>query len=350
MLVSRDTNTGAFVKKRRLNAAEQKEALEEEIRLLESGVAVCKTRRLPLHLKVEEDPILRPLALKLAALLFDKLRQQSYVATIQATLSRCLLDQPYYPLYSHICLTKDWNERRKTLLAMREAKLRNAYDFVMSRAHLTDPLKTHYSENRFENEQGDLCCVRFDTIQFPGVASLQQVFDALSFFMINMEIIISEHLGHVMLRDDYDTIEDEAFHSRFVSTNKRGIAVEGNAISFRHMFEKGERNFGGEPCGVFIVDCIDRDELHPYNSSERVRRDSSGGIVLTASRKRTNHSGQTVHGGDEGELVVTMRRAIFMKVRRPEFQLSDPVLEELYDEMMEWAAVMLKSIRSVVYM
>eukprot|EP00644_Phytophthora_capsici_P006348 jgi/Phyca11/576699/estExt2_Genewise1.C_PHYCAscaffold_940049 len=105
---------------------------------------------------------------------------------------------------------------------MREAKLRNAYDFVMSRAHLTDPLKTHYSENRFENEQGDLCCVRFDTIQFPGVASLQQVFDALSFFMINMEIIISEHLGHVMLRDDYDTIEDEAFHSRFVSTNKRG--------------------------------------------------------------------------------------------------------------------------------
>lgn len=62
--------------------------------------------------------------------------------------------------------------------------------------------------------------------------------------MTSMEIIISEQLGHVMLRDDYETIDDEAFHSRFVSTNNRGIAVEGNAISFRHMFSEDDAEYG----------------------------------------------------------------------------------------------------------
>ncbi|KAG7390804.1 Katanin p60 ATPase-containing subunit A1 [Phytophthora pseudosyringae] len=351
----RDANAIKSSKRRRLNAAAQKEMLEKEIRLLESGLAVCKTRGLPSHLIVEKDPILRPLAVKLGALMYSKEIQQNYVATVQSTLSRCLIDQSYYPLYTRICLTKDWNERRNTLLSMRETKLRNGYDFVMSRARLVDPLKTHFSENRFENEQGDLCCVRFDAIHFPGVASLQQVFNALSFFMTNMEIIISEQLGHVVLRDDYDTIEDEAFHSRFVSTNRRGIAVEGNAISFRHLFDKSEDGFGGEPCGVFIVDCIDEDELYPYSPSDRVRRDSSGAIVLTTSRRRVAHGGDAQEGArtmdatEDGQLVVTMWRATFLKIRRPEFQLSDIALEELHDEMMGWADVMMKSCRSIVY-
>jgi hypothetical protein len=230
--------------------------------------------------------------------------------------------------------------------------LRSAYDFVMSRTHLADVGKTQFSENRFENDQGDLCCVRFDTVQFSGCGSLEQVFDALSFFMTNMEIIISEQLGHGMLRDDYDTIEDDAFHSRFISTNGRGIAVEGNAISFRHLFSAKDDGYGGEPCGVFIVDCIDDDELFPYNSRERVRRDSSGAIVLTANSRPPSRSKKDRHGplsDVEEDVIVTMRRATFLKIRRPEFELSELALAELHDEMMEWADVMLKSLRGIVY-
>lgn len=118
--------------------------------------------------------------------------------------------------------------------------------------------------------------------------------------------------------------------------------MEGNAISFCHVFNGESDGFGSEPCGVFIVDCIDQDELYPSHSSERVRRDSSGAIVLTASRRRS----ATDQGG---ELVVTMRRATFLKIRRPEFYLSDLILQEVHDEMMGWADVMLKSIRSFVY-
>jgi len=44
-----------------------------------------------------------------------------------------------------------------------------------------------------------------------------------------------------------------------------------------------------------------------------------------------------------------MRRATFLKIRRPEFELSELALAELHDEMMEWADVMLKSLRGIVY-
>uniref|UniRef100_H3HEB0 AAA+ ATPase domain-containing protein n=1 Tax=Phytophthora ramorum TaxID=164328 RepID=H3HEB0_PHYRM len=235
-------------KRRKLNHAEQKDMLEREICLLESGVAVLKTRNLPAHLVVEEDPILRPIAVELAALLYAKQKQQLHVAQMQSALSTCI-----------------------------------------------------FSENRFENEHGDMCCIRFDTVHYPGVASLQQVFDALSFFMTNMEIVISEQLGHVMLRDDYDTIEEEAFH------------IEGNAISFRHMFAEDDFGFGSEACGVFVVDCVDEDELHPRQPAEANL------------------------GTEEEELIVTMRRATFLKIRRPEFPVSELALEELHDEMMQWA-------------
>ncbi|KAL4172128.1 hypothetical protein KRP22_007302 [Phytophthora ramorum] len=185
----RGAPSGVEAKKRRkLNHAEQKDMLEREICLLESGVAVLKTRNLPAHLVVEEDPILRPIAVELTALLYAKQKQQLHVAQMQSALSTCIIDQPYYPLYSRICLTKSWSERRATLLAMRRQKLRGARQ--------------------------------------PAEANL---------------------------------------------------------------------------------------------------------------------------GTEEEELIVTMRRATFLKIRRPEFPVSELALEELHDEMMQWADVMLKSIRNIVY-
>ncbi|RLN49028.1 hypothetical protein BBJ29_004341 [Phytophthora kernoviae] len=85
---------------------------------------------------------------------------------------------------------------------MREEKLRTALDFAMA----LSPDNTLFSENKFENAQGDMCCVRYETVQFNGVSSLQEVFDAVSFYKTNMEFIISEQLGHTTLRDDYDAV------------------------------------------------------------------------------------------------------------------------------------------------
>ncbi|GMF20292.1 unnamed protein product [Phytophthora lilii] len=192
--------------------------IQEQIRLMESHVAGLRTQNLTPHLIIENDPILRLLAVELAVLLYTKQAQQLHVAKMQSAFTRCLvrmwspspvkmlmyrgtltsqIDQPYYPLYRHICLTKDWDERRATLLAMREEKLRNAYDFVMSPVHRIESDKAQFSESRIESEHGDLCCVvltRCTSQELP----LEQVFDAFSFFMTNMEIVIFEQLGHAM--------------------------------------------------------------------------------------------------------------------------------------------------------
>ncbi|KAG2857726.1 hypothetical protein PC129_g13546 [Phytophthora cactorum] len=89
-------------KRRKLSHAERKEKLEKEIRLLESGVAVLKTRDLPPQLVLQKDPVLRPMATELSALMHSINTQQLQVAKMQSALSQCLTDQQYHPLYSHI--------------------------------------------------------------------------------------------------------------------------------------------------------------------------------------------------------------------------------------------------------
>ncbi|GMF31247.1 unnamed protein product [Phytophthora fragariaefolia] len=268
--------------------------------------------------------------------------QQLHAAKIQSALDRCLTDQQYYPLYSHISLTKDCAERRATLLAMRDDKIRAALEFVMGVDQLNDPRKKQFSHHQFENEHGDLCCIRFDTIQFPGVKSLEQVYDALSFYKNNMEIIITEELGHITLRDDLDNIGDEAVSTRILSTNENGITTEGNVVSFRALLSKDE-GYGGQPCAIIVSDSVDEDEKYPYNP-QRVRKDISAAVVLTASKDSAIDLDDP-HSG----VVVTMRRAAFYKIYKPEFSISTPQFEDLRDTVAQWCGIMLKTVHGSLY-
>ncbi|EGZ12100.1 hypothetical protein PHYSODRAFT_515531 [Phytophthora sojae] len=266
-------------------------------------------RRASPQVALQRDPVLRPVAAEYSALLYATRTQQLHVAKMQSALAQCLTDQQHYPLYSRISLTKDWAERRATLLALRDVKIRAALD------------------------------VRFDTIQFPGVKSLQQVYDALSFYKNNMEIIVSEELCHITLREDYDAIGDAAFHTRIISTNEHGITTEGNVVSFRAMLD-GNEGYGGEPCAVIVSDSVNEDEKYPY-SPQRVRKDISAAVVLTANKRQINDPLDGV--------VVTMRRAAFYKVYRPEFPLSTPHFEDLRETIAQWSDIMLKTVRGVLY-
>ncbi|KAJ8524640.1 hypothetical protein ON010_g16477 [Phytophthora cinnamomi] len=326
-------------KRRKLSHAQRKEQLEEEIRLLESGVAVLKTRSASPKVALQADPVLRPVAAEYSALLYAMRTQQLHVAKMQSALAQCLADQQHYPLYSHISLTEDRAERRAALLAMRDDKIRAALEFVMGVDRLNDPMKKQFSQHQFENEHGDLCCVRFDTIQFPGVRSLKQVYDALSFYKNNMEIIISEELGHITLREDYDTVGDEAFNTRIRSTNENGITTEGNVVSYRAMLD--DEGYGGEPCAVIVSDSVNQDERYPY-SSQCVRKDISAAVVLTVDKR--SQLNDPLDG-----VVVTMRRAAFYKVYRPDFPLSTPQFEDLRDGIAQWSDIMLKTVRGVLY-
>jgi len=333
---------------------EEQSALQQEIERLESQVAVLKTRNLPPEEAAKADPVLQRREAENAALTTVLRHQQLHVANAQSLLSRCLGDQHTHPLYTRIRLTRDWPERRATLRAIRTEKLRNAYEYIMARSSHAQPEKMQLSDERFESAQGDLCCVRFETVHFRGVESLEQVYNALIFYLTNMEISISERLGHITVRDDYDSIEGTAYNSRIASTEDCGVTTEMNAVSFPQLFGKDELGPGVGPCAIMASDCVDEDELYPYNPAERVRKDVSGAVLLTTSRRKPKHKEKrlgttTMAGGDETELVVTMRRAAFVKLHRPQFPVSPFALQELHEGIARWGDVMLKTIRSVVY-
>jgi len=333
---------------------EEQSALQQEIERLESQVAVLKTRNLPPEEAAKADPVLQRREAENAALTTVLRHQQLHVANAQSLLSRCLGDQHTHPLYTRIRLTRDWPERRATLRAIRTEKLRNAYEYIMARSSHAQPEKMQLSDERFESAQGDLCCVRFETVHFRGVESLEQVYNALIFYLTNMEISISERLGHITVRDDYDSIEGTAYNSRIASTEDCGVTTEMNAVSFPQLFGKDELGPGVGPCAIMASDCVDEDELYPYNPAERVRKDVSGAVLLATSRRKPKHKEKrlgttTMAGGDETELVVTMRRAAFVKLHRPQFPVSPFALQELHEGIARWGDVMLKTIRSVVY-
>ncbi|EGZ12142.1 hypothetical protein PHYSODRAFT_516987 [Phytophthora sojae] len=315
---------------------EEQASLQQEIERLESQVAVLKARSLPPEEAAKADP-------------------QLHVANVQSLLSRCLGDQQTHPLYTRIRLSKDWTERRATLRSRRTEKLRNAYEYILARSSHSQPEKMQLSDERFESAQGDLCCVRFETVHFRGVESLEQVYNALIFYLTNMEISISERLGHITVRDDYDSIEGTAYNSRIASTEDCGVTTEMNAVSFPQLFAKDELGVGVGPCAVMASDCVDEDELYPYNPRERVRKDVSGAVVLTVGRRKVKHKGgkqigtAACAGEEETELVVTMRRAAFVKLHKPQFPVSPFALQELHEGIARWGDVMLKTVRSVVY-
>lgn len=261
--------------------------------------------------------------------------QQLHVAKMQSAISQCLRSQQHYPLYTRICLPKDWNGRRAKLISIRDEKLNNAYKFIMDPKRCVETDKTTYSDELFESEEGDFCGVRFETVQFPGVKSLQQVYDAAVYYLTNMEISITERLGHVTVRDDYETIDGCVYNARVLSTVRDDVTMETSSLLFPKFDPDGKY-------GMVVLDSIDEDELYPYSPAQRVRKDVSATAIFTAQRKPAVN-------GREGELVVTMRGSAFLKIHRPQFLIPESTQQELATGIMAWGDVMVKSIRSFVY-
>ncbi|GMF55866.1 unnamed protein product [Phytophthora fragariaefolia] len=269
--------------------------------------------------------------------------QQLQVAGAQSLVAETLGPQESHPLYTQIHLTRDWDERRATLMAVREQKLRNAYDFLMAPGRFVDPEKPHTSDHRYETADGDFCCVHFEAMHFRSVESLQKVWEAVLFHYNNIEIDISERLGHTTVRDEYDSIDGSVGNIRVLSHANNCTAIESSIVTFSHLYMEDEEEFGGQAVGVLALDCIDEDELYPYFPSERVRLDTSGAIVVTASK------GPDRDLSSEGELVVTLRRAAFVKLHNPQFLVCEATRQELQEGIGQWGDVLMKTIRSYVY-
>ncbi|KAG1686046.1 hypothetical protein DVH05_007186 [Phytophthora capsici] len=297
---------------------QEKEDLKQEVRRLEDELAQLD----PTPVKKREN-----------AVMSDIIRQQQLgIASLQSAVSP-LMEQ--CPLYSFISLKESWEDRCASLTAVRENKFKAAYEYVSNRSEM---VQLQLSDERFETANGDVCCVIFQTMHLEGVESLEQVYNALLFSINNAEISISERLGHLTVRDDYESVDGSIFNSRIVSTNDEGVSTELNCIMMAQLFDGTEGVSGGEPCGMVVIDYVDEDDLYPYLTSERVRKDVSGAFVLTQHRNDESH-----------ELVVTLRRAAFVKLHRPEFKMADVAWQELQEESPRWGDVVVRTLRGMVY-
>ncbi|KAG6621989.1 uncharacterized protein IUM83_07378 [Phytophthora cinnamomi] len=320
-------------------AARREEAkeLRQEVRKLESQVAVLTLRSAEPGQESEVDAMLKQAEQENAKLRDSARKKQLQVAEMQSAMSRCLGDQRTHPLHTRICLPKDWGQRKAKLMAIREEKLRNAYNFVMDPIHFVDVDRTTCSDELFESEEGDFCGVRFDIVQFPGVKSMKQVYDAAVFYLTNMEISITERLGHITVRDDYDSVDGSLYNARVSSSVRNDITMETSSLLFPKMDPE-------EKYGIVVLDSVDEDELYPYNPANRVRKDISAAAVFSAKRNPSTKCSDC-----EDELVVTMKRSAFLRIHRPQFPLPEDTLQELSTDIMAWGDVMVKTIRSIVY-
>ncbi|GMF31518.1 unnamed protein product [Phytophthora lilii] len=73
--------------------------------------------------------------------------------------------------------------------------------------------------------------------------------------------------------------------------------------------------------------------------SERIHKDVSAAFVLTADQ----------HEAEDDTLVVTLRRAAFVKLYYPEFDISEAVWQEVQQDVARWGDITTRAIRSVLY-
>ncbi|OWY92476.1 hypothetical protein PHMEG_00038515, partial [Phytophthora megakarya] len=281
------------------------------------------------------------------------LDQHLAIASAHAMIFHHLSNQCNNPMKTHIHLPRQWEPRRSNLMAMKEDKFQQCYAYLAARCCNLDMTKDHFSGDEYEDADGNFICHRFDVTHFRGVKSLKQVHDALVFFMLNMEIRISETLGDITVREDYDVIEDDAVISnhRLVS-NHDTVISEVNTATFTQYFD-GPNQFETSPCAVLTSDNIDDDDLHPYNSLEFVRRDVSAAVVLTEEQRPQEPGDSSVFGSqveseEEDEVIVVMRRAVFMKIHNPSFDVPENALLDMNERLHQWPKVMMQTIREFI--
>lgn len=223
-------------------------------------------------------------------------------------------------MHRGIQLTSDFQERRATLLAARSAMLQDAKRFIKARTEGMDPLVAFSEHERFETPQGNYCVTSFEILPLPSSATslgVRQAFDALYFLIWNVEITFSEWLGHITIRENDESLvlDDKYAQHRLVATVAPTTAqVETNIVTFSE-FQSHNDDEDGE-LGIIVVDSIDADALYPYQSSERIRRDTSGVFVLQ------RHS--TGSGGGDMPTVVTLMRWSLSELHASKLLKDDP--------------------------
>jgi hypothetical protein len=208
---------------------------------------------------------------------------------------------------------------------MKVSKMPKAEHFLKLRRPNTNLRNVCDEGRRFEMDSGDFFSERLTITQFRDARSVKQIYDLLIFYYCNLEISISEKIGHITVREDDDNGNKSITQNRLVSNTVRGLKVESNTITFAQFHERGEDK--GRPeegnYGIIAMDYVDHDEKYPYQPQTRLRKD----IVAVMEVREC-----TCSPGDDRTMVV-LTRWVQNKLHRPSFPISLKDWHELRDRM-----------------
>eukprot|EP00644_Phytophthora_capsici_P014738 jgi/Phyca11/553411/estExt2_Genewise1Plus.C_PHYCAscaffold_530079 len=266
------------------------------------------------------------------------MNQQKFgeVASIMSEFSLCNA-RAGSPLHDKIVLKRDQDSRRKKLRALKATKMPKAERFLQLRRPNTNLRKICDEGRRFEMDNGDFFSERLSVTQFKDAQSVRQIFDLLLFYYCNLEISISEKIGHITVRLDEDNGNKSITQNRLVSTTIRDLKVESNTLTFAHFHEHSEdkkRIHGEGDYGMIVMDFADDDEKYPYQSTECIRKDVVAVMEVRECPRRS----------DDSKMTVVFTRWVQNKLHVPQFPVETKDWYELRDKMDLFGKTMQRSL------
>ncbi|ETP33760.1 hypothetical protein F442_17762 [Phytophthora nicotianae P10297] len=242
--------------------------------------------------------------------------QSMLVSRMQQSLSEL------QPTEIKIRLGTDRAERRTTLVAMKDQKLREAKRFMATWGQDLNTNSTFSQENQFESLDGGFSAVRVDNAPIRGT-TVRAVFDAIIQSMQNAEILISELFGSITIREDTDFEAADISQIRLVSSTKHGAVVESNSVIFSEYVEESDGCYG-----IIAADFVDDDKLYPYRPEERIRRDTITAVLIRQAP----------------DDVVVGTRWTCLKLAHTQLDIPKDGLNELQEVSMAWGDTIKKCI------
>ncbi|KAG7377502.1 formate dehydrogenase (NAD+) [Phytophthora pseudosyringae] len=249
------------------------------------------------------------------------------------------------PIQRTIILGKDELSRRETLRAMKAQKLQDARNFFERRLSHLNPLKSMSEDYRFENDEGDYWAVRFATSQFEPAKSVKQVFDLVVYYLCNIEISVSEKIGHLTVREDDDSGEDGITQNRLTSLTGKGLHMESNTVVFSD-YDGATGPGDQDGYGLIVAEFVDEDDRHPYRPAERIRKDVNTVMEVRSytRRQRPQQVGAPYVESSEQDTVVVLTRWSHSRLRHPNFPVRKDGWYELRENMDRWSQSMHETI------
>ncbi|ETP04986.1 hypothetical protein F441_18325 [Phytophthora nicotianae CJ01A1] len=265
-------------------------------------------------------------------------RQQifSQLSSIMSEYTLCTI-QSGSPLQDFIHLKTDEQTRRDILAAIKIKKMEKAQRFMEMRRPKLDPCNVMGEERRYEAGNGDFCSTRFTVTQFKDAKSVKEVFDLLLYYFCNIEISISEKIGHITIREDDGGDDGGIVQNRLVSTTHKNVKMESNTVMFSQYYDRStQKSIGSvdKSYGIIVADFVDEDDRHPYVPSQRVRRDVNA--VLEIREFMPKHQA--------GKPVVVLSRWVQNRMHYPKFLVCTDGWYELRDNMDLWGRALHRTI------